>query len=215
MSKIRVLIADDHALVRAGLRALLTVEPGLEVVGEATDGVSVVKECHRSRPDVVLMDLTMPGRGGIVAIEDLRQALPQIKVVAVSMHEDAAFAWAALQAGASGYVLKKALATELIRAIHTVYEGRQHLSREIAAALTQRSVNGARQVEKPREELSAREQEVLRLIALGYTTAEIGSRLHISDKTVESHRKNIAEKLGSRTRADLVRFALEHKLIDA
>jgi two-component system, NarL family, response regulator NreC len=216
MSKTRVLIVDDHALVRAGLRALLAAEPDLEIAGEAGDGVDAVTQCQKTRPDVVLMDLNMPGRGGIQAIEELHKVLPGLKAVVVSMHEDPAFAREALRAGASGYVLKKALASELIRAIHSVMEGRQYLCPDMVTAMADRR----RDILPSREDftpaaLTPPEQEVIRLIASGYTTTEIGLRLHLSENAVESHRKNICEKLGARGRADLVRFAIQHKLTGA
>ncbi len=214
MPKIRILIADDHALVRSGFRALLSAQPDLEVAGEAIDGVAVVQACERLQPDVVLMDLNMPGRSGIAAIHDLRQSCPDAKVLVVTMHEDEAYAQQALLAGAHGYVLKKSLATELLDAIHQVCRGEQHFSPDLRRRLDvppAAATNG-----KPRDLvglLTAREREVLTLIALGHTTSETACRLHISEKTVETHRMHIGAKLCLRRRAELVRFALEYKLI--
>lgn len=217
MPKVRVLIADDHALVRAGLRALLSAERDLEVVGEAADGVVVVEQCRKLKPDVVLMDLSMPGRGGIGAIQDLQRNCPEVKVLVVTMHEDAAFGWQALLAGAAGYVFKKSLATELISAIRVVHQGGQYVTPVLAAAIKDRERSPARPRQNANllESLTPREREVLALIALGHTNVEIAGRLHISDKTVETHRMNIVNKLSLRTRADLVRFALEYQLIGA
>ncbi|MDW8308037.1 MAG: response regulator transcription factor [Verrucomicrobiales bacterium] len=208
MSRIRVLIADDHALVREGLRALLDAQPDLEVVGEAQDGVSAVTQSLHLKPDVVVMDLAMPGRSGIKAIEDLRQASPATRVVVLTMHDDEAYVRLARLAGAQGFVLKRSLATELIRAIRAVHAGQTHFPEVELPAPRQRGGS-------PAELLTEREREVLRLIAHGHTTAAIAARLHISEKTVETHRAHIAEKLGLRTRADLVHFAIEHGLLKA
>jgi two-component system response regulator NreC len=216
MPKIRILIADDHALVRAGLRALLSASPDIEVVGEAADGVAVVEQCRHSTPDVVLMDLTMPGRGGIGAIHDLRRSCPNVKVLVLSMQEDETFVRQALLAGASGYVMKKSLASELTSAIHTVHRGDRHIPTCLATAgEPERVPSTSRRSTSVPESLTLREREVTTLIALGHTNLEIAERLHISGRTVETHRKHIADKLNLPTRADLVRFAIEHGLMGA
>ncbi len=209
MKPIRVLIADDHVLVRSGLRALLAAQPDLEVVGEADDGVTAFARCRLLRPHVVVMDLTMPGQGGINATEDICSAFPGARVVVLTMHDDEAYVRVARLAGASGFVLKRALATELIRAIRTVHGGGTHFPQEKPQIL--KTANPANH--RPLEMLSSREREILALVAHGYTTGEIGARLHISEKTVETHRAHIVEKLNLRTRAELVRFALEHGLL--
>jgi len=208
VSRIRVLIADDHALVRSGLRALLEAQPDLDVIGEAEDGVVAVECCRRLRPDVVVMDLKMPGRGGISATEDLGVECPETKVVVLTMHDDDAYVHMARLAGARGFVLKKSLATELIHAIRAVQAG-QTCFPAIASALPRRTDRA------PLDLITEREREVLTLIALGHTTPAIARRLHISEKTVETHRAHIRDKLGLHTRADLVRFALEHGLLKA
>jgi two-component system response regulator NreC len=205
MSFIRVLIADDHALVRSGLRALLEAQSDIEVVGEAEDGVAVVECCRKLEPHVVVMDLTMPGRGGVTATEDLHRECPQTKVVVLTMHDDEAYVRLARLAGASGFVLKKSLAAELINAIHDAHAGKPHFpATELPSPADDRA---------PLDLITDREREVLTLVALGHTTPEIAGMLHISEKTVETHRAHIAEKLGLYTRADLVRFALEHGLL--
>jgi two-component system response regulator NreC len=205
MSRMRVLIADDHALVRSGLRALLEAQPDMEVVGEAENGAAAVSVCRKLNAEVVVMDLTMPGRGGIQATEDLRRECPGAKVVVLTMHDDEAYVRMARLAGADGFVLKKSLATELLRAIRAVHAGRTHFpATELPPAVAGRA---------PLDRISDRECEVLSLIALGHTTPEIAFKLHISGKTVETHRAHIAEKLGLHTRADLVRFALDHGLM--
>ena len=215
MTKIRILIAEDHALVRSGLRALLEAQPDLEVVGEAEDGVVAATRCQQLSPDVVLMDLMMPGRGGVSATEDIRQSSPTVKVLALTMHEDESYARQALLAGAAGFVLKKSLATELIAAIHAVHCGQRYVARAM-----ERRLEASEPVRpRPRRNgpsldlLSEREREVVSLIALGHTNAEMAAQLHISEKTVETHRAHVFEKLALRTRADLVRFALEHGLL--
>jgi two-component system, NarL family, response regulator NreC len=206
MNRIRVLIADDHSLVRSGLRALLEAQPDIEVVGEAEDGAVVVDRCRKLRPDVVVMDLTMPGRSGINATEDLHRESPGARVVVLTMHDDEAYLRMARLAGAAGFVLKKALATELIQAIRDVHAGKTHFPTN---DLPPPKTAGA----SPLDLITEREQEILSLIALGHTTAEIAGKLHIGEKTVETHRAHIVEKLGLRTRADLVRFALDHGLL--
>ncbi len=202
---IRVLIADDHALVRAGVRALLEAQPDMQVVAEAEDGALAVSRSRQLRPDVVLMDLTMPGCGGIPAIEDLCRECDGTRVLVLTMHEDAAYENLARLAGAAGYVLKKALARDLIAAIRAVHAGKTHF--------TTHGVLRPKRAVAPLELISDREREVVSLIALGHTNAEIAGKLHISEKTVETHRAHVFEKLSLRTRADLVRFALEHGLM--
>ncbi|HEY5915009.1 MAG TPA: response regulator transcription factor [Verrucomicrobiae bacterium] len=217
MARIRILIVDDHALVRAGLRSLLAAQPDMEVVGEAADGVVVVGQCQRLAPEVVLMDLTMPGRRGISAIQELSHECPEVRVLVVTMHDDPAYVRQALLAGAAGYVLKQSLATELINAIRAVSKGQ----RFVTPALGSDAIEPAGI--PPRAEtaehflglLTQREQEVASSVALGHTNAEVARFLHITEKTVETHRLHIMSKLGFHSRADLVRFALEHRLIGA
>jgi two-component system response regulator NreC len=206
MNRTRVLIADDHALVRSGLRALLEAQPGIQVVGEAEDGAAALERCRNLKPDIVIMDLAMPGRGGINATEDIRRECPGTKVVVLTMHDDEAYVRLARLAGAGGFVLKKALATELIRAIQAVRVGQTYFPATTFSPVPKAGV-------APLDLITDREREVLTLIALGHTTVAIGDKLHISEKTVETHRAHIIAKLGLRTRADLVRFALEHGLL--
>jgi two-component system, NarL family, response regulator NreC len=206
MSRVRVLLADDHALVRSGLRALLQGQEDIEVVGEAEDGVAAVECCRKLQPDVVVMDLAMPGRGGIKATEDIQRECPEVKVVVLTMHDDEAYLRMARLAGAVGFVLKKSLAAELIQTIRAVHAGKTYfpVAEEAMPVKSDRS---------PLNLITEREREVLALVALGHTTPEIAVKLHISDKTVETHRAHIGEKLAFRCRADLVRFALEHGLV--
>jgi DNA-binding NarL/FixJ family response regulator len=215
VTKIRVLIADDHSLVRSGLRALLEAHADIEVVGEADSGVTVEAACRASRPDVVLMDLSMPGRGGIPATADVRRACPGTRVLVLSMHDDESYARLAARAGASGFVLKRSLATELVEAIRRVHAGAVVAPGALADAFAAAAVGdeGDLAREDPLAVLSPRERDVLKLIALGHTNLEIADRLFISEKTVETHRAHVLGKLGLRTRADLVRFSLEHGLL--
>jgi two-component system response regulator NreC len=206
MSVVRLLIVDDHALVRSGLRALLEAQPDFVVVGEAADGAAAVEQAHRLAPDLVVMDLTMPGRGGINATEDLRRECPGVKVVVLTMHDDEAYIRLARLAGAVGFVLKRSLATELIKTIRAVQAGR------MVFPATELPLPAPADRD-PLALITDRERAVLALIALGHTSTEIAGQLHISEKTVETHRAHIAEKLGFRTRAELVRFALDHGLL--
>jgi DNA-binding NarL/FixJ family response regulator len=215
MAKIRVLIADDHALVRSGLRALLEAQGDLEVVGEADSGVTVEAACLETTPDVVLMDLAMPGRGGVAATTDVCRACPGTRVLVLSMHDDETYVRLAARAGASGFVLKRSLATELVDAIRRVHRGGIVAPPELADAFSEGATGApaAAGTEAPLGALSPRELDVFKLIALGHTNQEIAARLHISEKTVETHRANLLGKLGLRTRADVVRLALEHGLM--
>lgn len=208
MKRTTVLLADDHALVRSGLRALLETQLDIQVIGEADDGVSAVTACAQLRPDVVLMDLGMPGQGGIRATEDITKQWPLTRVVVLTMHNDIAYVRLARLAGAAGFVLKQALATDLVNAIREVRLGKLHFPPESEMPSPKAGLG-------PLELLSDREREVLSLIALGHTTPEIARKLSIGEKTVETHRAHITEKLELRTRADLVRFALEHGLLKA
>jgi two-component system, NarL family, response regulator NreC len=209
VKKIRVVIADDHAMVRAGLRALLASQRDIEVVGEADDGATVITRCEKTSPDVVVMDISMPGRGGISATEELCRGNLGAKVLVLTMYDDAAYVQMARLAGASGYVLKRSLATELVEAIRKVSAGGTHFPAGVAEAVD----SGPRPPPHPLELLTDREREVLGLIVLGHTNGEIAEKLHISEKTAEAHRAHIGQKLGLRTRAGMVRFAIAHGLM--
>lgn len=212
MARIRVLLADDHAVLRAGLRALIRAQPDLEVVGEAGDGDGAVQKAIETAPDVVVMDLTMPGGGGMKAIERIRHQCPAARVLVLTMHDAPAYLRSALAAGASGYVVKSAADSELLAAIRTVHRGRVALDPSLAAAvvygsLPRRTVGGS-----PAGPLSLREREVLDLIAQGYTNQQMADQLGLSVKTVETYRSRLVEKLGLRSRAELVRYALDSGL---
>ncbi len=218
MEKIRLLLADDHNVLRAGLRHLLNAQADMEVVAEAADGHEAVQAAAEFAPDVVLMDLSMPGIGGIDATRRIKAALPATKVLVLMMHDDSGYLREALSAGASGLVLKQAADTELLSAIRTVHAGRAMV---FAGPSFEPSQGGALPWPRERAEgdrheglalLSEREKDVVRLLALGHTNQEIGAMLFISVKTVDSHRSRIMEKLGLTRRADLVRFAVENGL---
>jgi DNA-binding NarL/FixJ family response regulator len=210
MAKLRVYLADDHAIVRAGLKALINSEPQMEVSGEAGDGRTACQEVQELQPDVVVMDVSMPQMNGAQATAQLKQACPSVKVLALTVHEDKGYLRLLLEAGASGYVLKRAAAEELIHAIRTVAAGGVYLDPALAGKVVGsfvRAPAGKRVLEGG--DLSDREVEVVRLIAAGHSNKEIASRLSLSVKTVETYKARSMEKLGLDSRADLVRYALQ------
>lgn len=212
---IRILIADDHAVLRAGLRMLLDAQPDMEVVGEAQDGQEALERVRQLTPDVVLLDVTMPRAGGLEVIEAIRRTSPRSRVLMLTMHDDEGYLKEALAAGGSGYVLKRAADAELLTAIRAVHRGGTYLHHEHARALLEGMVDRQRTQEAGQEPvLSRREQEVLRLIALGYTNRQAAEMLYLSVKTVETYRARVMAKLGLHTRAELVRYALRHGLLE-
>ena len=210
VAAIKIVIADDHAVVRRGLRMLLDAEEGFEVVAEAGDVASALRYVRAHRPNVLVLDLNMPGDPTLLAISSFMEAAPETRVVVLTMQSDSAFAREALRAGALGYVLKEAADSELVEAVRLAAEGRTYLNPELGARLAAAPPEPA----GPPDNLSEREVEVLRLIALGHTNQEIAEQLYLSVRTVESHRAHIQQKLRLSTRAELVRYALDHKLID-
>jgi two-component system response regulator NreC len=211
MARIRVLVVDDHAVLRAGLRMLIRAQADMDVVAEAADGDEALRKATEARPDVVLMDLSMPGAGGIRAIERLRQECPASRVLVLTMHDVPAYLRSALAAGASGYVVKSAADSELLSAIRGVHRGRTVLDPELAASALQNTI-GRRPAGGLAGALSPREREVLDLIAQGYTNQQVADRFGLSVKTIETHRSRLVEKLGLRSRAELVRYALDSGL---
>jgi two-component system response regulator NreC len=205
-----VVIADDHAVVRSGLKALLDNEPGFEVTAEARDVRTAMTLVRAQRPDVLVLDLNMPGEPSLPAIPELLEASPGTAIVVLTMQNDPAFAREALRAGALGYVLKESANAELVEAVHAATEGRTYLQPQLGARLAAEPAAPA----KSDDDLSERETEVLKLIALGHTNTEVAEQLYLSVRTVESHRAHIQQKLRLSTRAELVRFALEHGLLD-
>lgn len=217
MAKIRILIADDHAVLRAGLRMLLSVQPDMEVVGEAADAHEAVRKAVESRPHVVLMDITMPGGGGIQAIGRIRQGSPRTRVLVLTMHDDPAYVRAALAAGGSGHVVKEVESSELLAAIRAIHRGRTFVDLSLAGHSAENALPGGATRGQARQRgpvrLSQRELRVLELVAQGHTSQRVADRLSVSIKTVETYRARIRDKLGLKTRADLVRFALETGLL--
>ncbi|MFO0868667.1 MAG: response regulator transcription factor [Pirellulales bacterium] len=212
MAKIRVLIADDHAVLRSGLRLLIGTQPDLEVVGEAGDWTATLDGLARTRPDVVTLDLTMPGGSGFRLIETIVREYPRVKVLVLTMHDDPAYFRMALAAGAAGYVVKHSADTELLTAIRTVAAGRPYarVSLDAPRALpTSGGPSGRAAV----DDLSQREREVFLLVAQGHTSQAIADKLLVSVKTIESYRARLLTKLGLKTRAELTQLALELGLI--
>ena len=211
VKRIRILLADDHAVLRAGLRALLSAQGDLEVVGEASDGAEAIHLTQSVRPDVVVMDIGMPGVSGIDATARIKRDLPGVKVLILSMHDDRGYLRQVLRAGAAGYVLKKAADTELLSAIRAAARGEVFLDPALAKALVEEVIESA----PPPEEtpLSDREREVLQLLAHGHTNQQVADRLCIGVKSVETYKARLMEKLGLKGRAELVRYALQHGLL--
>ena len=210
---LRVLIADDHGIVRAGLRMLLERQPGMRVVAEAADGAEAVERTVAARPDVAILDVSMPRLTGLQAARAIRAQVASTHVLMLSMHEDEQYVFEALQAGASGYVLKRAADTDLIEAVRAVARGEPFLSPSTEAGLIRAWLTESGPA--PRDALTPRELEVVKLIAEGHTNREIAGVLQLSEKTVESHRGNVLAKLGMRDRVQLVRYAIRRGLIEA
>jgi DNA-binding NarL/FixJ family response regulator len=215
MTRLRVLLADDHAVLRAGLRVLINSQPDMEVVGEAATGEEAWRQTGATRPDIVLLDLAMPGTGGIEAIGRIVRDFPGARIVILTMHDDVAYLRSALAAGASSYVLKRSADTELLSAIRVTHRGGTYLEPSLAGDIVDDALGrrGRPGDNAARDPLSDREREVLRLVAQGHTNQQIAERLSLSVKTVETYRARLMTKLGLRTRADLVRYALSVGLL--
>ncbi len=206
---LRILVADDHATVRQGLRLLIDSQPDMGVVGEAADGDGVLERATALKPDLVVMDISMPGMNGLVATRMLKRVQPGVAIVALTRHEDDTYLEELLRAGASGYVLKQSAPTEFLQAIRAVAAGGVYLD----PAMTPRVANGLLDRDRaafarPRASISERESAVLRLIAVGHSNKEVASQLHISVKTVEVHKANAMRKLGLTGRVDVIRYAV-------
>ncbi|HEY4579799.1 MAG TPA: response regulator transcription factor [Candidatus Acidoferrales bacterium] len=209
---IRVLIADDHAIVRAGLRTLLATEPSLELVGEATGGYEALQLALQTRPDILVLDLSMPDLDGIAVTKQLRPQQPNLRILILTIHEDEALLREAIHSGAAGYVLKRAAEAELISAIRVVSHGDLYVDPSLMRSLLDEKLASA-SAPPCGQALTPRETEVLQLIVQGYTNRQIGEELNISVRTVEGHRANLSEKLGLHNRVEMVRYAREHDLI--
>lgn len=211
----RVLLADDHAVLRSGLRLLLTSQNEYDVVGEASSGTETLSLAEQLQPDLILLDLSMPSLGGLDALPMLRKLVPSTRILILTMHDDPQYLRQALKHGASGYVLKKAADAELLSAMHAVLRGEVYVHPSMTRILLEDMLPESQSVDKNDawDSLSEREQEVLKMVALGHTSAEIATQLSLSAKTVETYRARGMEKLGLRTRAALVKYALQEGLI--
>jgi two-component system response regulator NreC len=210
---IRILLADDHGILRAGLRNLLNVEPELEVIGEASDGIQVLEMTEQLKPDIILMDISMPNMGGIEVLQQMDGKLPA-KVLMLTVHEDESLLKKAIRAGASGYVVKRAVESELINAIRIVMNGDIYIHPSMTRALLRDLIPQPASVSKPTHTLTHREIEILRMIARGYTNNQIAQKLSISPRTVEGHRSNLMSKLDLHSRVELVEYAEQQGLLD-
>ncbi len=216
MTVTTIVLAEDHHIVRQGLRALLSAEPEFSVTGEAADGLRAVEVVERLKPDVLIVDVMLPGLSGLEVTRQVRQRFPRTRVVVLSMHANEAYVLEALRNGASGYVVKDASAANLVQAVREAAAGRRYLSPPLSdwaiEAYAQRAAAGPFD---PYDTLTTREREVLHLTAEGASSSQVAARLSISPRTVESHRANLMRKLGTRTQADLIRYALQRGILPA
>jgi len=217
MPKTKILVVDDHAIVREGVRMILAKESDLEVVGEAGDGEQALELTERLRPDVVIMDISMPGMGGIEATQTIRTRHPEVQVLALTMHEDESYIFQLLRAGAAGYVLKRAAAQDLVQAVRAAAKGEAFLYPSVARKVVEDYLKRVEMGEERQryDGLTAREKEILTLIAQGLSNQQIAEKLFISIKTVQTHRAHVLEKLKLHDRTELVRYAIRKGLIEA
>jgi DNA-binding NarL/FixJ family response regulator len=210
MNPLRILIADDHATVRHGLKLLIDSQPDMGVVGEAADGTGVLKEAEALKPDIVVMDISMPGMNGLVATRALKRAQPDVSVLALTRHDDETYLDELLRAGASGYILKQSAPTDFLQAIRAVAAGGVYVDRAMAPRVADGllAAGNTETPTQPRATISDRESDVLRLIAVGHSNKEIASQLKISVKTVEVHKANAMRKLGLAGRVDIIRYGV-------
>jgi DNA-binding NarL/FixJ family response regulator len=208
----RLLVADDHGIMRGGLRLLLDRQPDMEVVAEAADGIEAVALALRERPDICILDVAMPRMTGLQATVEIRAQAPDIAVLVLSMHDDERYLFEALQAGAAGYVLKREADQALVEAVRAVWRGEPFMTNAAERSLIREWMDD--DSSGPAEPLTLREREVLKLIAEAHTNRAIGELLHLAEKTVESHRANLLRKLGMRDRVELVRYAIRRGLIE-
>jgi two-component system, NarL family, response regulator NreC len=208
----RILIVDDHAVVRSGLRLLLSAQDDLEVVGEAGNARDAIFEARSTKPDVILLDVVMPGESGIDVLPRLKDEAPNAKVLVLSMQDDPLYVREAFARGASGYVLKEAADSEVVSAVREIASGGSYVHPALGARMV--AADAEARAAEASDPLSEREREVMRLLALGHTNQEIAKQLFISVRTAETHRAHIMRKLGLTTRAELVRHALAHGLLD-
>ena len=210
----RVLIVDDHTMVRESLVSVLQADGEVQVVAQAADGIEAIEKAMQTRPDVVIVDLSMPRLGGVEVVRRLREALPATRVLVLTMHQEDEYVLQAVRAGASGYLVKDSAASELLAAVRSLHAGRGYFGPQAARTLAEQLQHPERTLDDPYGRLTPREREVLHLIAEGLTTKEIARRLDISTKTAENHRGHVLEKLDLRNTAELVRYALRKGLVD-
>jgi len=209
---VRILVADDHGIVRAGIRLLLERQPDLDVVAEAADGVEAVEQALATHPDLCILDVGMPRMTGLQAAREIRSHLPEARVLMLSMHDDERYLFEALKAGASGYVLKREADQDLVGAVRAVGRGEAFLTNAAERSIIRRWMEEGD--EGPVIPLTPREEEVVKLIAEAHTNSQIAAILHLSEKTIESHRANVLRKLGMRDRVELVRYAIRRGLVE-
>ena len=215
-AKIRLVVADDHAILRAGLRMLINAQPDMEVVGEAQDGVEAVQAIQKANPDVAILDVTMPRSVGFDSIKEIMVRNRSTRVLLLTMHDEPAYLRTALAAGAAGYVLKKSVDADLLSAIRAVYKGRTYVDSELAEILVRDAFSKEDRTGSAADGvLSERELQVLKLVAEGFSSREIAEQIYISTKTVETYRARFAEKLGLKSRAQIVRYALNLGLLSS
>jgi DNA-binding NarL/FixJ family response regulator len=210
---LHILIADDHGIVRSGIRMLIDRQEGMRVVAEAEDGLQAVDLAQSTRPDVAILDVSMPRMTGLQAAREIRLRAPDTSVLLLSMHDDERYFFDAVDVGAAGYVLKRAADTDLIDAIQAVARGEQFVSPDTERAVIKEWLEGSRE-ERLEDPLTPRELDVVKLIAEAHTNKQIAEALHVSEKTVESHRANVLSKLGMRDRVELVRYAIRRGLVE-
>jgi two-component system response regulator NreC len=211
---IRILVADDHGVVRAGLRALLSTQPDFEVIGEAADSDEALQLANNLRPDLMLLDINMPSISGIEVLQQLKKRLPDIRVLMLTVHEDEALLRKSIRAGAWGYVIKRAAESELINAIRAVYQGDIYIHPSVTRALLKDLISSVRPEPIVDNLLTPRETEVLRLIVRGHTNNQVANIMKISSRTVEGHRASIMDKLNLHSRVELVEYAEQHGLLN-
>jgi len=213
MHKISILLADDHMLVRQGMRGLLNAQPDIEVIGEASDGYKLVELAEKLSPQVIITDIAMPNMNGLEAIGQIRKRLTNARVIILSMHSASSYVIRSLRSGALGYLLKNDDFTEVIQAIHAVVQGRRYLSAQISEQVIDTFKAGNHIDLEPVKMLTRREREILQLIAEGHTSLNIAENLYISIRTVEKHRANLRTKLGLTSQADVVHFAIQQGIV--
>lgn len=214
MTSVRILVADDHTLVRESLVGLLEAADGLQVVAQAADGMDTIEKAMATRPDVVIVDISMPRLNGIEVVRRLREALPDTRVLVLTMHQEEEYVLHVVRAGAAGYLVKDSSVAELVTAVRNLHAGCGHFGPQAAKTLADQLHNPQRAFTDPYRALTLREREVFHLVVEGLTTKEIARKLEISTKTAENHRSRVLDKLDVRNTAELVRYAVHHRLLD-